>query len=264
MKHMGKIILSDTHANLVALEAVLKDIDSKFFGAKKFFLGDAVDKTSWPKECLDILRKECYVMLLGNHDKTALAVPPYDHTTAVEPAKKARIIMYRSFYSLEESDREFIKSLPSQFVFNNLVFAHARPTKGDALSFNDCRTEEDKKRLNERVTSSLYDPSNPGGMLYDRSMTDSGKKIAVGHVHYSYLIGLDGKVTLPAANKGYKLKDIAVIGVPSISDSRDGNKDAGYVLIDDWEVRFFRTAFDYEKSKKMLPVVVRSSLKRRF
>lgn len=61
-------ILSDVHGNLTALKAVLSDIERR--GIKKIFcLGDSVIKCANPDKVIDLLRKKCEVILLGNCDE---------------------------------------------------------------------------------------------------------------------------------------------------------------------------------------------------
>lgn len=68
---MHVAVISDIHANLPALEAVLADIDS--VGVDEiWFLGDAVGYGAEPSECLRLLSSRCSVLLVGNHDLAAL------------------------------------------------------------------------------------------------------------------------------------------------------------------------------------------------
>ena len=62
--------ISDIHANIEALEAVLVDIDSQ--GADEIFcLGDIVGYGAAPSECLELVRSRCSVTVIGNHDQMA-------------------------------------------------------------------------------------------------------------------------------------------------------------------------------------------------
>jgi len=59
------LIVSDVHANLAALEAVL---DAERTWDRFVFLGDAVLAGPQPDEVLSLLRKEADFCLMGNHD----------------------------------------------------------------------------------------------------------------------------------------------------------------------------------------------------
>ena len=68
---MRVAVISDTHANRYALDAVLDDIDR--VGVDEiWFLGDAVGYGADPDYCVVTLSERCEVFLLGNHDLAAL------------------------------------------------------------------------------------------------------------------------------------------------------------------------------------------------
>ena len=60
-------IISDIHANLAALEAVLADIDAQ--GVTQILcLGDVVGYNAEPEECVQLMRRRGIPNILGNHD----------------------------------------------------------------------------------------------------------------------------------------------------------------------------------------------------
>ncbi len=70
---MDKIaIISDVHANITALEAVLADINSRGI-SRIFCLGDSVTKCCNPDLVIDLLREKCEIILKGNCDETISA-----------------------------------------------------------------------------------------------------------------------------------------------------------------------------------------------
>ena len=60
-------ILSDVHANLPALEAVLADIEAIGVEAR-YALGDLVGYAPWPNEVLERLAAEGFPIVMGNYD----------------------------------------------------------------------------------------------------------------------------------------------------------------------------------------------------
>ena len=68
---MKVAVISDIHANLQALEAVLEEIDSEPHD-EIWCLGDAVGYGANPNEVVEILASRCSVVLIGNHDLAAL------------------------------------------------------------------------------------------------------------------------------------------------------------------------------------------------
>lgn len=68
---MKTAVISDIHANLQALEAVISDIRET--GVDEVWcLGDAVGYGANPNEVLELLADTCSVCLIGNHDLAAL------------------------------------------------------------------------------------------------------------------------------------------------------------------------------------------------
>jgi predicted phosphodiesterase len=64
-------VVSDIHANLHALEAVLADIDRESVD-ELWCLGDLVGYGPRPNECVDLARARAAVSLCGNHDLAVL------------------------------------------------------------------------------------------------------------------------------------------------------------------------------------------------
>jgi diadenosine tetraphosphatase ApaH/serine/threonine PP2A family protein phosphatase len=63
--------ISDIHANLPALEAVLGAIDDA--GVEEVWcLGDVIGYGAGPDECADLVRERCAICLVGNHDLAVL------------------------------------------------------------------------------------------------------------------------------------------------------------------------------------------------
>jgi diadenosine tetraphosphatase ApaH/serine/threonine PP2A family protein phosphatase len=69
--------ISDIHANLAALEAVLEAIDE--VGVEEIWcLGDVVGYGAEPDECADLVRERCSLCLVGNHDLAVLGTLDID------------------------------------------------------------------------------------------------------------------------------------------------------------------------------------------
>src|SRR5215204_6828504 len=64
-------VISDVHANLYALEAVLREID-RDPPAAIWCLGDTVGYGPRPNECCELVRERGDLVLIGNHDLVAL------------------------------------------------------------------------------------------------------------------------------------------------------------------------------------------------
>ncbi|MBI5212647.1 MAG: metallophosphoesterase, partial [Nitrospirae bacterium] len=68
MSMTRRAVISDVHANIEALRAVLKEIREKKI-TDILFLGDAVGYGPDQDECVEVLNSECKVFLAGNHDR---------------------------------------------------------------------------------------------------------------------------------------------------------------------------------------------------
>lgn len=96
-------IISDIHSNIVALKAVLKDIEKRQI-SKIYCLGDLVLKGSSPCEVIDFIREKCDIVIKGNCD--AYAVEPladhakwYKEVIGEERVKYLdNLPMYKDFY----------------------------------------------------------------------------------------------------------------------------------------------------------------------
>ena len=66
-------VISDIHANLPALEAVLGAIDGAT-SDEVWCLGDVIGYGAEPDECADLVRERCDLCLVGNHDLAVLGV----------------------------------------------------------------------------------------------------------------------------------------------------------------------------------------------
>ena len=67
---MRYALISDIHANLPALEAVLADLESRRGVDVTYHLGDLVGYAPWPNETVALLRKRRTPGIAGNYDST--------------------------------------------------------------------------------------------------------------------------------------------------------------------------------------------------
>lgn len=101
---MEKIaIISDIHANITALEAVLKDIKERNI-THIYCLGDLVVKGANPGLVIDMIRKNCEVVLKGNCDETICS-------------DKAKEKHFWTTEKISEEQRLYLKNLPVMYEF---------------------------------------------------------------------------------------------------------------------------------------------------
>ncbi len=123
------LILSDIHANLPALKAVLRFAKRRAVG-RFVFLGDLVGYGAQPNQVLDlVLQLRPRFIVRGNHDR-ACAFPGTDHFFSM-PARLA------SMWTREHLRREhlrFLQELPEglQSIEGDYFIAHGAPHDEDA------------------------------------------------------------------------------------------------------------------------------------
>ncbi len=117
---MRYLVISDIHANIAALAAVLHDAGS--FDAV-WCLGDVVGYGPNPNDCIERLRDLPHFSLAGNHDWASLG--KLDLTSF---NNDARIASVWTQGELTPSSRNYLESLPTHGVQENLfTLAHASP-----------------------------------------------------------------------------------------------------------------------------------------
>jgi predicted phosphodiesterase len=115
-------ILADIHGNVLALEAVLADLEHR--SVDQFVnLGDCVSGPLWPRETAELLRQLNWPTVRGNHDRWVTDWPPEKH--------------YRedafAFQSLDILELAWLRALPSTRELSDGVFAcHGRPDDDNA------------------------------------------------------------------------------------------------------------------------------------
>jgi diadenosine tetraphosphatase ApaH/serine/threonine PP2A family protein phosphatase len=120
---MRYLVISDIHANLTALQAVLEDAGK--LGRDYDFvwcLGDVVGYGPEPNECVELLRSMPHLCLAGNHDWAALG--RLDARTFNADARKA-VTWTRQ--TLTQENLAYLEALPTTFVLGDYTLAHGSP-----------------------------------------------------------------------------------------------------------------------------------------
>lgn len=114
-------VISDVHANLEALEACLAKLD-ELKPDKLVCLGDMVDYCAQPNECIELIKNNADVVILGNHDEAQFNYKLAEGFT--ENAYKSSVHT-RSVIKHEYA--EYLKTLPNSYSTEGLLFIHASP-----------------------------------------------------------------------------------------------------------------------------------------
>jgi predicted phosphodiesterase len=100
--------ITDIHANLPALEAVLEAIDDADID-EIWCLGDVIGYGAEPDECTDLVRERCAICLVGNHDLAvlgALDVGAFSEAAAAAVAWTRENVAERTLALLRELEPE--------------------------------------------------------------------------------------------------------------------------------------------------------------
>jgi predicted phosphodiesterase len=114
-------ILSDIHANLPALEAVLADIEGTD-PEEIWCLGDVVGYGAQPDDCTTLVRERCSLSLVGNHD---LAVLGELDLATFSPAAAAAVEWTRT--CAQPATLESLRTLEPADTSREVALYHASP-----------------------------------------------------------------------------------------------------------------------------------------
>ena len=118
---MRLAILSDIHANLPALEAVLADVQEAA-ASELWCLGDVVGYGAQPDECASLVAECCALCLVGNHD---LAVLGELDISSFSPAAAAAVRWTQK--TADPATLDFLRRLEPADETREAALYHASP-----------------------------------------------------------------------------------------------------------------------------------------
>lgn len=123
---MRVLVISDIHANYVALETVVQDAEGRYDTI--WCLGDVVGYGPQPNECVAFVRDHAAVCVMGNHDWAVLGRPGMD-IEDFNPVAREAVLWTRA--QLSEESRRYLDSLPAEPVHPpdapDILVTHASP-----------------------------------------------------------------------------------------------------------------------------------------
>jgi len=223
------LVISDIHANAVALDAVLKNA-GKFDEA--WCLGDVVGYGPQPNECIERIRSlPNLICIMGNHDFAANGEMTLDAFNS--DARKALLWQRKQ---LSEQSRIFLKNLPKVMVVHGEAsLVHGSP----------------RDPIWEYVMNTLVARNNLSFFATPWCL--------VGHSHFQAVFQFDSKmddmsILVPHPEEVYGLKERAILNPGSVGQPRDRDPRAAYAIfspeIQTWETR--RAEYDIKLVQKMI------------
>jgi predicted phosphodiesterase len=234
-------LFSDIHANLPALEAFFKDVDSRNTDVI-YCLGDLVGYNIWPNEVINEIRKRKIPTIAGNYD-FGIGRKSNDCGCAYKTENEkdnGKISIAFTNSIMKDEERSYLRTLPAhinlEFQMNedkmNLLLVHGSPRKINEYLFED---RDEKSML--------------------RIMKDADADImCFGHTHKPY-----HRILNSSAESRDHFRHAVNIG--SVGKPKDGNPQGGYVILtinntssvlnkDSIKVEFIRFNYDVELAAK--------------
>jgi predicted phosphodiesterase len=217
-------IISDIHSNLIALQAVLHEIEQLWVD-KIICLGDVVGYGPAPNECVNLIKEKVDVCLMGNHDWAVLGKENLAYFNTF-----AREAVLWSQKQISEETNTFLKDLKFDHQIENCMFVHSAPFEPQAWTYV----------LNK----------NDAQIQFEHLQT---QLCFVGHTHVAGIFCKKDEIVNFVIEDSIKIEDDTkyIINVGSVGQPRDFDPRASFGIIDT-ENKFFefrRIIYDIESTQ---------------
>ncbi len=226
-------LLSDVHANLPALEAVLDDLAARSDLSAIYHLGDLVGYAPWPNEVVGRIREEGIPGIAGNYDSTTAT--DYAHCGCRYEDPRQEELAHLSYgWTREHTSAEtkgWLASLPFRLDIRplgghlagpTLILVHGAPTL-NTLYWTEDRSDDFCRKMAVRVGAS------------------AGDVIAFGHTHRPWHRTVDG---------------VLFVNTGSVGRPKDGDWRAGYVVLEfgggSPSVEVCRVEYDLDRARNAI------------
>lgn len=226
---MRYALISDIHANLPALEAVLADIGAREGIDQVWHLGDLVGYAPWPNEVVVLLRERGIGGVAGNYDSTVAA--DYKHCGCKYEDPRQEELSHLSYAwtraHVSPETKQLLASLPFRVDLRPLgghapgprvILVHGNPVL-NTVYWTAERSDDFCLKMAEQAGAHANDV------------------ICFGHTHVPWHRVVEG---------------IHFVNTGSVGRPKDGDRRAGYVLLDVGEgeprVEFVRVEYDLERA----------------
>ena len=225
---MKLALISDIHANLPALEAVLDDIARRTMDAT-YHLGDLVGYAPWPNEVVERITREGIPGVAGNYDSTVAT--DYKHCGCRYEDPRQEELSHVSYAWTREhvtpETKRALGALPFRMDLRPLGGHVSGPTltliHGNQTLNTVYVTEDRSDDFLRKMGSALG--------------ARAGDVVAYGHTHLPYHRTVDG---------------VHFVNTGSVGRPKDGDPRAGYVLLTlgegEPDVQFIRVTYDVKKA----------------
>lgn len=231
-------LLSDIHANLPALEALLEDLASRSVTAA-YHLGDLVGYAPWPDRVVSLLAERGIPGVAGNYDSTVAT--GHDHCGCRYDDPEQQTLSQESYAwtlaNVSAETRRRLAGLPFRIDLKpfgghtagpRATLVHGAPTR-NTLYWTDDRSDDFCRTMAGRA-----------GLT-------AGDAILFGHTHMPWTRAVDG---------------VRLVNAGSVGRPKDGDPRACYVLLEapdteaearnggGWDVEHVRVEYDVERAAR--------------
>jgi len=226
---MRTLILSDVHANLTALNAVLADAEPY---DRVWCLGDVVGYGPDPNECIKKIQSLPMLRCIkGNHDAAILGeidVRAFNY--------EARASLEWLFGELDPDNKHWLEGLDERLEFDDITMAHGSPR------------------------NPIWEYVMDVHIAYENMKAFETKICLVGHTHVPCLFKQEGEkrdlthLYLMKPGEPFSIDQKCIVNPGSVGQPRDHNPKASYMIYDDESDQwvYYRVAYDIESVQKRI------------
>lgn len=221
-------IISDVHANLEALQAVLAAIEKEKIDSI-LFLGDCVGYGPSPNECVDLIRKNASIVIAGNHDWGAVGLSDVTNFNT-----QARIAINWT--------RDVLSTQSFSYLYHLRLTETTGTDKGIFL-----------------VHGTPKEPGQWHYFLYEHQAKMQyryfNEQICfLGHSHVPFIIERPPRGKVKSFYVRAEVKDNRryIVNAGSVGQPRDGNPEASFVLFKDNVIEIKRVPYDIVVTQKKM------------
>ena len=226
---MRYLILSDIHANLQALEAVVEHAKGNY--NRVLCCGDLVGYGADPNGVVDWVREHAYAAIRGNHDKVAIGI---DDMEDYNPAAILSTMWTRK--TLTPASIEYLKALPQGPIeIDDFSIVHGSPRDEDEYIVSEYDASAARPAIRTRVTFFGHTHLQ-GGFFFRRNSVREIDPIPRNR----------SEATVAVDENSWFLINPGSVGQPRDKDPR-----AAYAIYSqpDRLVTYYRVEYDIEKAQ---------------
>lgn len=222
-------LISDIHANALALHAVLADINN--IGVDQIFnLGDILYGPLWPRDTFDLLQTINAVTIQGNQDREIYDATPSD--------LDQRPILRFTIQDLHADGVAWLKALPKTMLVGDIFLCHGTPQSDMIYLLENVESGEPSVRDNSEIQTLLADCRAP--------------IVVCGHTHTPRLVRLaSGQIVINPGSVGLPAYDDEL---PVRHRMQSYSPDASYAILEKtsagWVAALRRVPYDFGAAAK--------------